>query len=85
MPDRSGDGETAAGERDSRFVRHASRRGRLGDRWGQLDLHGWVERHHPQCTYAVVPVDDGPVGFLPALNWLDRHLTRGAARGRAGP
>ncbi|GAA2483286.1 FBP domain-containing protein [Terrabacter carboxydivorans] len=37
---------------------------RLGDRWEQLDLLGWVDRNNPQRAYAVVPVDDEPVGFL---------------------
>lgn len=36
----------------------------LGHRWEELDLLGWVDRNNPQRAYAVVPVDDEPVGFL---------------------
>lgn len=36
----------------------------LGDRWEELDLLGWVDSSNPQRAYAVVPVDDEPVGFL---------------------
>jgi hypothetical protein len=37
---------------------------RLGERWDRLDYLGWVDRSNPQRAYAVVPVDDEPVGFL---------------------
>jgi hypothetical protein len=36
----------------------------LGQRWEQLDLLGWTDRSNPQRAYAVVPVDDEPVGLL---------------------
>lgn len=36
----------------------------LGARWESLDYLGWVDRSNPQRAYAVVPVDDEPVGFL---------------------
>ena len=36
----------------------------LGPRWETLDYLGWVDRSNPQRAYAVVPVDDEPVGFL---------------------
>ena len=37
---------------------------RLGDRWESLDYLGWTDRSNPQRAYAVVPVDDEPVGIL---------------------
>ena len=36
----------------------------LGPRWESLDYLGWVDRSNPQRAYAVVPVDDEPVGLL---------------------
>ena len=36
----------------------------LGARWESLDYLGWVDRSNPQRAYAVVPVDDEPVGVL---------------------
>ena len=36
----------------------------LGPRWETLDYLGWVDRSNPQRAYAVVPVDEEPVGFL---------------------
>ena len=36
----------------------------LGPRWESLDYLGWVDRSNPQRAYAVVPVDEEPVGFL---------------------
>lgn len=36
----------------------------IGERWDRLDYLGWVDRSNPQRAYAVVPVDDEPVGFL---------------------
>ena len=36
----------------------------LGERWDRLDYLGWTDRSNPQRAYAVVPVDDEPVGFL---------------------
>jgi hypothetical protein len=36
----------------------------LGLRWETLDYLGWVDRSNPQRAYAVVPVDDEPVGLL---------------------
>jgi hypothetical protein len=32
--------------------------------WEKLDVLGWVDRSNPQRAYAVVPVDDVPVGFV---------------------
>jgi len=32
--------------------------------WEKLDVLGWVDRSNPQRAYAVVPVDDEPVGFV---------------------
>lgn len=37
---------------------------RLGERWETLDFLGWTDRSNPQRAYAVVPVDDEPVGLL---------------------
>src|SRR3954454_3566699 len=37
---------------------------RLGERWDRLDYLRWVDRSNPQRAYAVVPVDDEPVGLL---------------------
>ncbi|GAA2747469.1 FBP domain-containing protein [Terrabacter aerolatus] len=37
---------------------------RIGDRWETLDFLGWVDRSNAQRAYAVVPVDDEPVGLL---------------------
>jgi hypothetical protein len=36
----------------------------LGAHWESLDYLGWTDRSNPQRSYAVVPVDDEPVGFL---------------------
>lgn len=36
----------------------------LGLRWETLDYLGWVDLSNPQRAYAVVPVDDEPVGLL---------------------
>lgn len=32
--------------------------------WDRLDYLGWTDRSNPQRAYAVVPVDDEPVGLL---------------------
>ena len=36
----------------------------LGAHWEKLDYLGWVDRSNPQRAYAVIPVDDEPVGLL---------------------
>ena len=36
----------------------------LGLRWETLDYLGWVDRSNPQRAYAVIPVDDEPIGLL---------------------
>jgi len=36
----------------------------LGHHWEELDVLGWVDRSNPQRAYAVVPIDDEPVGLL---------------------
>ncbi|XGX79366.1 hypothetical protein LQK93_02169 [Terrabacter sp. BE26] len=37
---------------------------RPAERWESLDFLGWTDRSSPQRAYAVVPVDDEPVGIL---------------------
>ena len=36
----------------------------FGAHWEKLDYLGWVDRSNPQRAYAVIPVDDEPVGLL---------------------
>jgi hypothetical protein len=34
------------------------------EEWDALDYLGWTDRGSPQRAYAVVPVDDEPIGFV---------------------